>query len=55
MKTLSLITVAALLLTPAAGHADLLGIRAANRVEGGDYTARTKGRGNVANAASIRS
>ena len=54
MKTLSLITVAALLLTPVAGQADLLGIRAANRVEGGDYTARTKGSGNVANAASIR-
>ena len=54
MKTLSIVTVAALLFTPIAGQADLLGIRAANRVEGGDYTARTKGSNNVANAASIR-
>jgi predicted nucleotidyltransferase len=53
MKIVRILTIAALLAAPAISHADLLGLRAENRIQGGEYKAQTKGNNNVANAASI--
>ena len=53
MKVKHILTIGALLAIPALSQADMLGLRAENRVQGGEYNARIKGSGNVANAASI--
>lgn len=53
MNRISLLLLSVVLLSPALGHADMLGLRTENRVQGGEYQAQTKGNNNVANAGSI--
>ena len=54
MKKIQIITMVAFLVTPMISQADLLGIRAENRVQGGEHSAQAKGgNNNIANAASV--